>query len=469
MQQHYRKVLGFLIPTILALLIWFAPIPVGVDPKAWHLLALFVWTIAAVIAKPLPMGAVTLMGLTLCGITKTLTMTQTLSGFSNAVVWLIVIAFFIARGFIKTGLGSRLAYSLMSVLGKSTLGMGYGITFTDLAMAPAIPSLTARAGGVMFPVLKSLCSAFGSLPDKDPRKMGSYLFQVAFQASCITSAMFLTAMAGNPLIADIAAKSGVNITWGSWALAAIVPGIVSLIFMPLILYWIYPPEMKVNPEAKVFSQKKLKELGKMSGHEWIMLFTFILLLALWIMGSHIGIGAGTAAMLGVSILMATGVLKWDDIIHESGAWNILIWFSVLIMMADNLSTLGLTTWFGDWIVANVHGFSWGWGFFLCSIVYFYAHYFFASNVAHIGALYAPFLILAIGLGTPPLFAALTLGFFSNLFGGLTHYGCGPAPIFFGSGYVKIGEWWRLGFVMSVINIVIWLGVGYFWWSFLGHI
>lgn len=462
-----RKILGFTIPTIIGLLIWFSPIPEGVDPKAWQLLAIFVWTIASIIAKPLPMGAVALIGLTLAGITKTLTMTETLSGFSHSVVWLIVIAFFIARAFISTGLGSRVAYGMLSLLGGSTLGIGYGVAFTDLIMAPAIPSLTARAGGVMYPVLKSICEAFGSEPTSHPRRMGTFLFQVAFQASVVTSAMFLTAMAGNPLIAQIAAKKGVDITWGVWAQAAIVPGIISLLLMPILLYYISPPEMKRNPEGRVFSKQKLKEMGKMSVHEWIMLFTFVLLITLWIIGKYIGITAEIAALVGVSMLLITGVLSWDDIVKEKGAWNILIWFSTLIMMADFLSKLGLTEWFGQWVVQNVHGFSWQAGFLLVCVVYYYTHYFFASNTAHIGAMYAPFLILAIALGTPPFMAALALGFISNLFGGLTHYGCGPAPIFFGAGYVPIGLWWRNGFFVSLLYFTVWIGIGWWWWNCIG--
>ena len=82
-------------------------------------------------------------------------------------------------------------------------------------------------------------------------------------------------------------------------------------------------------------------------------------------------------------------------------------------------------------------------------------------------MYAMFLSVAIGLGTPPALAALVLGFFSSLFSGLTQYSCGPAAILFGAGYVKIGIWWKVGFIMSVINVIIWLGIGSIWWKILG--
>jgi len=462
-----KKVFYFCLSVALGLTVYLLPTPEGVSQQAWQLLAIFVFTIAGVISKPLPMGAIAFLGLMLMAVTRTLSFDEAFSGFNNAIVWLIVFAFFIARGFIKTGLGSRLAYMIMSLMGKSTLGMGYGVVATDLLLAPAIPSLTARAGGVIFPVLSSLSKAFGSEAHSHPRRIGSYLMTTAFQGSVVTSAMFLTSMAGNPLIADLAKEVGVELTWGKWALAASVPGLLTLLIMPFLIYKIYPPEIKETPDAKVFAKKQLKEMGPVSFQEGVMLATFVLLITLWIMGPVIQMKAAVAALIGLSALLITKVISWDDIIKEKGAWNILIWFATLITMASYLNKLGLTKWFSGWIVSNVQGAEWFIGFTVLALVYYYSHYFFASNVAHIGSMYPPFLILCVGLGAPAGLAALTLAFFSSLFGGLTHYGCGPAPIFFGAGYVPVSTWWRNGFVLSVLNILLWGGVGSIWWKFVG--
>ncbi|GAB5411773.1 MAG: anion permease [Chlamydiales bacterium] len=452
---------------MLGLSVWLLPTPEGVTDQAWQLLAIFVFTIAGIITKPLPMGAMAFIGLMFLVVTRTLSFEDAFSGFNNNVVWLIVFAFFIARGFIKTGLGSRLAFLIMKFLGKSTLGMGYGLVATDLLLAPAIPSLTARAGGVIFPVLTSLAKAFGSEPHAHPRKMGAYLMNTAFQGSVVTSAMFLTAMAGNPLIADLAAEVGVDLTWGTWALAASVPGLLCLLILPYVMYKIYPPEVKQTPDARAFACKELKAMGPIAFQEWVMLFTFVLLISLWIMGPVIKMAAAAAALLGLCVLLLTKVISWDDIIKEKGAWNILIWFATLITMAGYLNKLNLTKWFSQAVVGHLVGVDWLMGFVVLGLIYYYSHYFFASNVAHIGSMFPPFLILSVGLGVPPALAVLTLAFFSSLFGGLTHYGCGPAPIFFGAGYVPVSTWWRNGFAMSVIYILIFGVVGGFWWKTLG--
>ncbi len=462
-----KNVSLFLASFLVGLILWFLPAPQGVSEDAWHLFAIFIFTVLGIITKPLPIGTIAFIGLMLTTVTGTLTFPQAASGFSNHIVWLIVFAFFIARGFIKTGLGFRIAYHLMSLMGKSTLGMGYGLVATDFVLASAIPSLTARTGGVIFPLLSSLCKAFGSEPHNGPRKMGAFLFVTAFQGAVITSAMFVTAMAGNPMIVDFAEQVGIPIGWGKWALAAIVPGMLTLLIVPYFIYKVFPPEVKETPEAKKFARKSLKDMGPISMEEIIMLVTFVLLIVLWAGSKIIGIHPAVTATVGLSLLLLTKVLQWDDITSEKGAWNILIWFSVLLMMAGFLTKLGFMGWFSDQVMGALQGVNWVAGFTVLFLVYYYSHYFFASNAAHIGAMFLPFLVLALAMGTPPALAVFSLGFASSLFGGLTHYGCGPAPIFFGAGYVKIGDWWKLGFYVSVINILIFIGLGALWWKLIG--
>lgn len=462
------KALRFALPLIVALTIWPLPVPQGVEPAGMHLLAVFVATIVGIILKPLPMGAVAMVGIAATAATGTLTINESLSGFGNRVIWLIVLAFFISRGFIKTGLGARIAYGFMAGLGRRSLGLGYGLVATDLILAPAIPSNTARAGGVVFPILRSVAEAYGSRPDDGTaRRIGAFLTLTAFQGTVVTSAMFLTAMAANPLAAELAAAQGVEMTWGGWALAALVPGLASLALVPWAIYRLHPPEIRETPEAAALAREHLAKLGGMSPGEWVMLSTFVLLLALWILSGTLGFHTTTTALLGLVILLVTGVLTWDDVLRERGAWDTLVWFSALVMMASYLTELGLIPWFSQTVGGWFGGVGWKAGFLALSLVYFYSHYFFASNTAHVSAMYAPFLGVALALGTPPLLAGLVLAFFSNLFSSMTHYGTGPAPVFFGGGYVEVGDWWKVGFLVSLINLVIWLGLGGLWWRLLG--
>ncbi len=336
------------LPPLVGLSCWFLPPPPTVDPAGIHLLAIFVATIVGIVLKPLPMGAVALVGIAATSLTGTLTITESLSGFSNRTIWLIVLAFFISRGFIKTGLGARIAYHFMAVLGRRSLGLGYGLVATDLVLAPAIPSNTARAGGVVFPILRSVAEAYGSHPqDGTEKRIGAFLTVTAFQGTVITSAMFLTAMAANPLAAELAAAEGISITWLGWAEAAFIPGVISLLAVPLALYRLFPPSIRETPEAAALAREHLEELGRVDREEWIMLGSFALLLGLWILAEPLGVHTTTTALLGLAVLLVTGVLTWDDVLRERGAWDTLVWFSALVMMASYLTEVGLIPWFSQ--------------------------------------------------------------------------------------------------------------------------
>ncbi len=449
--------------------IWFIPAPSGLETDAWHLFSIFVATIVALVIKPIPMGSTAILALTTIALTQILTLEQSLSGFQNTTIWLIVIAFFISRGFIKTGLGTRVSYLFVRLFGKKTLGLSYSMLLSDLILAPAMPSNTARAGGIIFPIIRSLSETYESrVGDGTERRIGAFLVKVSFQGDMITSAMFVTAMAANPLAVQITQEiTGVTITWGGWALAALVPGLISLALIPFVIYKLYPPELKETPEASAIAVEKLKEMGPMKKEERYMIGVFVLLLSLWIFGGNFGISATTSAFVGLCVLLLSGVLTWSDIKKEQGAWDTLVWFSVLVMMATYLNELGMIPWFSDLMGNAVGQLSWMMTLVILAIVYFYSHYFFASNTAHVSAMYAAFLSVIVASGAPPLLSALILAFFSNLFSCLTHYGAGPAPVFFGSGYVSQKKWWSLGFIISLIHIVVWFGAGGLWWKALG--
>lgn len=170
----YRK---FILPIVVGLIIWaLTPIkPDALNDQAWFMFAIFVSTIIACITQPMTIGAVSIIGFTimiLVGIVDTKTAVQ---GFGNSSIWLIAMAFFISRGFVKTGLGRRIALQFVKLFGKKTLGLAYSLVGVDLILAPATPSNTARAGGIMFPIIKSLSESFGSSPrDGSERKMGGW-------------------------------------------------------------------------------------------------------------------------------------------------------------------------------------------------------------------------------------------------------------------------------------------------------
>lgn len=468
-EKREVKFIPLVVIFLIGAIIWFIPPPEGLQVQAWHLFAIFVSTIIGLILKPIPMGSMAILALTVIMITETLTLQEALSGFQNSTIWLIVIAFFISRGFIKTGLGTRVAYLFVRLFGKKTLGLSYSLIASDLILSPAMPSNTARAGGILLPIIRSLSETYGSRSgDGTERKIGAFLTTASFQGNMITSAMFMTAMAANPLAAKIAEDiTGATVTWVGWMVAALVPGIISLIIVPFIIYKIYPPDIKETPSATAEATKKLDEMGPLKRQEWYMIGIFIILVVLWIFGSSINLDSTVTAFIGLMLLLLTEVLTWSDIKQEQGAWDTLVWFSVLVMMAMFLNSTGMIPWFSDKVQGFIGGTSWFIALIILAIIYFYSHYFFASNTAHVSAMYGAFLSVIVAAGAPPLVSALILAFFSNLFGCLTNYGSGPAPVFFGTGYVTQEKWWGIGLLISFIHLVVWIIIGGIWWKVLG--
>lgn len=470
------QLLPLLITVVIGVTLWFIPAPEGVTPEAWHLLAIFLATIIGIILKAASMGTLCMLAIALVAMSGVLapgnpakSISLALRGFGDKIIWLIGISFFIARGFIKTGLGSRIAYLFITLFGKSSLGLAYSLGAADLLLAPAIPSNTARGGGIIYPIMKSMSMSLGSMPDQPEthRKVGAYLTLNSYYMNLIASAIFLTGTASNPMCQKFAADLGIEITWMSWFWAAIVPGLASAILIPLLLYRIFPPELKKTTEAPAMARLKLKEMGPVTRNEWLMVLAFVILLVLWISGDFFQIDATTTAFIGLTILLLTQVLTWEDVKGEKGAWDTIVWFATLVMMAGALNELGFIPWFGQLIQTKLLGLSWTIAFPIIVLTYFLSHYLFASATAHVAAMYAALLAVGMAMEVPPMLLALMLGYTGSLYGTLTHYAHGPAPVFFGSGYVDVKKWWIMGLIVGISLMLIWMGLGGLWWKAIG--
>ncbi len=452
----------------LGICVWNLPVPEGITDRAWHMFAIFIATILAVITNPLPMGATSLISILVCVLTGTLSLEECLAGFGSETVWLVVFAFFISLGFIKTGLGARCAYYFISKLGHSTLGLSYGLVIAEFLLSPLIPSVTARGGGIIFPIAQSLCKSYGdeSHPGVSSRT-SAFIMKVCFQSNVITSSMFLTAMAANPLVVKLAMDFGVDISWLLWAWAALIPGLICLILMPPFIYFLYPPTIKHSDSAPNIALEKLKEMGGMKVKEITMLATFFVLIIFWITGAKYGISATTTALIGLAILFITKTINFDDAISDKGAWHTFLWFATLVMLSGYLSKLGLMTVFGQYIKSMLPQDNRVLAVIILVLVYFYIHYLFASATAHITVLFPTFLFVLISYGFPPVLSALGLGFLSILSGGITHFSLASAPIFFGAGYMKTKIWWYIGFMCSALYLFVLTTAGALWWKAIG--
>ena len=490
---YFRRTVPFrlqpaLITTAVLVILLLLPVPEGLTPKAWALVAIFLTTIVAIILKVMPIGVMAMMAMTIVALSQVTAtsskaaIADALASLSNPLIWLIVVAILISRGLKKTGLGSRIGLIFIALLGRRTIGIGYGLALCELLLAPFTPSNTARGGGIVHPIMKSIASAFGSDPAQGTeRKMGTYLSLVNMHANTITSGMFITATAPNPLVVDYIARvtgGSFHLSWTTWALCMALPGLACLALMPLVLAVIAAPEVKATPHAVDYARAELAKMGPMSGGEKVMIGTFLMLLLLWanvpamILGPAFILDPTVTAFVGLFALIITGTISWDDVLSEKSAWDTLIWFGALVMMAEQLNKTGVIAWFSallrDGIIAS--GMGWEAAASLLVLLFVFSHYFFASTTAHISAMMLAFLTVGVALVpaayTVPFLLMMAAG--STIMMTLTHYATGTSPIIFGSGYVSLATWWRVGCILCVIELLIYAVLGNLWWKLLGY-
>ncbi len=445
------------------------PPPDGIDPQSWRRVGVFFATIGGLMLQPLPGSPMVIVGVVAMMVLGGLPIDRALVGYSAPTVWMVLMAMLMSRALRESGLARRIALWFVRAIGRTSLGLGYALHLTDLTLATGVPSITARSASIVFPIARSISSLYKSNPGASSAVLGAFLMTCLYQGSVISSAMFFYSSAANLLLGDLAGEyAGVTITWTSWFIAGLGPGIASSIVVPYLVYRMMSPELKRTPAASQFASEQLAALGPIRGREAIVGLVFIGLIGFWVASSYISwLSPTVVAFLGITVLFVTRALSWDSALNERSAWDVFVWYGGLLMMGGVLNETGVTTLFAEWFGSWFPGTSWVVVFLAALVIYYYAHYFFASTTAHAIAMYPPFVVLLMSLGAPAPVVAYSLVFINNLTAGLTHYGTTTSPVIFIEGYVTLKDWWRVGFYASVANLAIALTVGMLWWRMLG--
>ena len=473
-------------PLVVALVIALIPAPAGLPQYAWYYVAIFAGVIVGLMFEPLPGGAIGLIGVALVTVLSEYvffspeqlakagfnpartSLSWALSGFSNTTVWLIFGAFMFALGYDKTGLGRRIALMLVKAMGRKTLTLGYAVLLADTLLAPFTPSNTARSGGTIYPVIRNLPLLYDSKPnDPSRRRIGSYLMWVAIASTCVTSSMFLTALAPNLLAAELVQKiAKIQFAWMDWFLAFAPVGILLLALVPLLTYWLYPPEVKEGAEVPAWAAQELEKMGPLTQKEITLGILVVIALLLWIFGGEI-MEATTAAIVIIALMLILNVVTWDDITANKAAWNTLAWFATLVALADGLTRVGFVKWFAETVAGHLSGSSPTVAVAALLLINFFGHYLFASGTAHVTAMIPVLLAVAstipgVNMQTLALGLCLQLG----IMGIITPFATGPSPVYYGSGYLPAADYWRLGAIFGVIFFAAFLVIGVPWMLFI---
>lgn len=476
-----KKTLSALIPLIITIVVAICPAPEGLSQHSWYFFAIFLGCVVGLILEPLPGAVIGLIGVSVIALLAEWVLyspaelakpnfkvadqafSWAVSGFTNSTVWLIFGAFMFALGYEKTGLGRRIALWLVKTMGKRTLTLGYAIMIADAALSPFTPSNTARSAGTIYPIITNLPPLYDSKPnDPSMKRIGTFLMWTAITSTCITSSLFLTALAPNLLAVSLAQNVGVTISWSDWFIAAAPVCILLLILTPLLCYWLCPPRVKSGTVVPDWAAMELKKLGKLTQNEILLLVLVIIALLLWIFATAF-ISASLVGILVICAMLVLKIITWSDVLGNKPAWNTFVWFATLVALAEGLKSVGFISWFGELVGSHLSGISPLVAMVALTSIFYFLHYFFASSTAHATALIPVILgaashIQGIDMHTFVLMLLPTLG----LMGILTPYSTGPSPVYYGSGYLPSPLWWRLGFIFGLIFLIVWLAIGTPW-------
>lgn len=448
--------------TFFALILWFTPPPLAMSPNVWHLFTIFITAIAAILFNLLPIIAASIIALAVSVLAGVIEPAKAYAGFSESFILLIVAAFLVSHAVHKSGLGKRLSLHIIRRFGHSTLGLGYSVIATDILIAPAFPSNTARSG-VLYPIIYGLAHDCGSkVGDNTHRRAGSYLMMTSMSGLTISSGLWLTAMAVNPIGVGIAETMGIHITFLSWLLYALLPTLIAFITIPWVLFKIYPPELRDTPDAPQTAKDALSAMGRISRNEWITGGVFLGMLILWSLSGMFPIDKTAVAFGGLGILMATRVFGIEDFKAQGEALSTLIWFAILFALSTQLAEQGFMRAVAEHFTLYLYGLSWVSVYLLLIVIYVLIHYLFVSQSAHLLALFGIFLSIGVGAGVPGELMAMMLLFATNFNATITPQGSSCNAIYLSSGYIQPREIYLYGGAITLLNLMIFLVIGTPW-------
>ncbi len=467
------RTLRALAPIAIAAAIAALPCPSGLALHGWYYFALFAGIVAALILEPLPPAATGLVGIALAAVLgrfvlfsdaelarpgfapATRAIEWALSGFANPTIWLSFAAFLLATGYQKTGLGRRIALLLVRSMGGRTIALGYAIMLSDLLLAPFTPSNTARSAGTIYPIIRNIPPLYGSQPfDPSARRIGGYVMWVALAATSINSSLFLTALAPNVLAAAmIRDATGTEITWLGWFAGFAPAGVVLLLALPPLALAICRPTIRAGRQAPRWARAELARLGPYSRGETVLTVLVLAAVVLWVFASS-AIHPTTVALVVIVLLLATGVITWDDAIGNRDAWQALTLLATLVVLADGLSRTGFVHWFATTASAPLAALPPFAAAAILVALYFFSHYLFAGITAHVTAMMPITISVAAAIPGVALDRfALLLAYSHGLMGVLTPYATTSGPVYLSSGYLDSAAFWRNGFVFGAIFLL----------------
>jgi citrate:succinate antiporter/L-tartrate/succinate antiporter len=219
--------------------------------------------------------------------------------------------------------------------------------------------------------------------------------------------------------------------------------------------------VKESPEISAWAAGELHAMGPLSRNEWVMGALVLTAMVLWITGSNPSIAlpvlganyinATMVVFVIISLLLITRVVAFGDIVGEKAAWEVFFYFTSLLTLAAGLNDIGFIKWLATGFAKPLASMSPTLAVILLLTLFFWIHYFFSSITAHTAAVLPVVLAIGGGIANLPMPVLTLLCLYSlGLMGVISPYATGPAPIYFGSGFIRKRDFWKFGLIFGVI-------------------
>lgn len=448
---------------------FFYPAPGGLSITAWRLFGIFIALILGLILQPYPEPTLLMIITTLAGV-FVLPVQELLNGYTDPMLWLTVIAMMIGVGLKKSGLTRRIGLMLISRFGKTTLRIGYILSFIDLVLATSTPASPARTGGLVYPLAEGVIDA-GSLGNPEGKQRnGAYFTLLAFTASMLTGSLFMTGMGPNLINVKLANDVlGISVSWPLWTLAA-MPGFIGFLLTPYIVYRLCPPDTATMLAVRERAGQELSAMGRVGGQELIAAGIFLTILLLWSTSTVTKVDSTLVAFIGISLMLVTGVLEWEDLAETKEMWSFIIWFGAILGFSAALTKLGFFSWFAGIIklllpTAGLGSYS---ILLLVAVLAVVPHYFFVSFTGYVVA-FSPLIFSFVAATEVPRYPAFfVLAYLMVVSCMLTHYGNALGPLLMEKGYNDKRNWWSVGTLITLLHVVLYLSIGVVYWKIIGY-
>jgi len=303
------------------------------------IIALCIW-----IFKPFKLTyAIGGLVLALTGLFINLAPTVIFSGFTQTALWTLIPAFFFGYTLQKTGLGRRIAMTVIKICHPTYFSLIFAWVPIGIILSILTPATTVRVA-IMLPIAIQCCELFNL---KKGSKGNSLILLTAFAMALVPGSGWLTGVIWGPFTQGQLANAGIFITFGDWLGVLLVPVIISTILLVLGGLFILKPEEKLSRD--VIEAVKKQPMEKMGRKEIITAVILILVFGMSLTNSLHGLSTSIICITAMIFFFMFGVLETKDF-NSAANWNLVVFIAMAFSLGPIFNATGISDWLSGIVV-----------------------------------------------------------------------------------------------------------------------